>query len=268
MKKRVLVIALVSAMMACMLTACGGNGGSSDSKSAKEDTSLDDLKKAGVMKVGMCPEYPPFETINESGDIEGFDVDLANAIGEKLGVEVEFVNTPYEGLIAGLQNDDFDIIMSGMSPEEADAASETLCVTENYYAISEVILTKDKNIKSKKDLEGKKVGSHAGSTSEYAVQSLEEDGINVESAPYNRHSEAFADLQNDNIDAQVVEDTWAKQKVEAGGDIIIVEEPINEINVAGVIGNGKQQFTDAYNKALNELKSSGKYDEIVEKWFS
>ena len=155
-----------------------------------------------------------------------------------------------------------------MSPEEADAASETLCVTENYYAISEVILTKDKNIKSKKDLEGKKVGSHAGSTSEYAVQSLEEDGINVESAPYNRHSEAFADLQNDNIDAQVVEDTWAKQKVEAGGDIIIVEEPINEINVAGVIGNGKQQFTDAYNKALNELKSSGKYDEIVEKWFS
>ena len=124
MKKRVLVIALVSAMMTCMLTACGGNGGSSDSKSAKEDTSLDDLKKAGVMKVGMCPEYPPFETINESGDIEGFDVDLANAIGEKLGVEVEFVNTPYEGLIAGLQNDDFDIIMSGMSPEEADAASE------------------------------------------------------------------------------------------------------------------------------------------------
>lgn len=268
MKKRILAVVLTVAIAMSTIAGCGEKTLSAGSASSKEDTSLEDLKKAEVMKVGMCPEYPPFETINGSGDIEGFDVDLANAIGEKLGVEVEFVNTPYEGLIAGLQNGDFDIIMSGMSPEEVDGANEKLCVTENYYAMAEVILTKDTSIKSKKDLEGKKVGSHSGSTSEYAVQSLEEEGIKVESAPYNRHSEAFADLQNGNIDAQVVEETWAKQKVKAGDGITIIEEPINTINVAGVIGAGKQQFTDAFDKALDEIKTSGEYDKIVEKHFS
>lgn len=273
MKKRLLAVLLVVAMMAVMLTACGGDSeeastAESSTAEAESDTSLEDLQEAGVMRVGMCPEYPPFETINESGEIEGFDVDLANAIAEKLGVETEFVNTPYEGLIAGLQNDDFDIIMSGMSPEEADAADEILCVTENYYSVAEVILTKDSSIKSKEDLEGKTVGSHAGSTSEYAVQSLLDEGITLNSAPYNRHSEAFADLQNGNIDAQVVEETWAKEKVQDGDGITIVEEPINSINVAGVIGNGKKEFTEAFDKALDELIESGEYDKIVEKWFS
>lgn len=266
MKRKILSVLLVSVMAMCMLAACGGNDTDKDAADA-EDTSLEDLQEAGVMKVGMCPEYPPFESLTESGDIEGFDVDLANAIAEKLGVEAEFVNTPYEGLIAGLENSDFDIIMSGMSPEEADAADEILCVTENYYAVSEVILTKDSSIQSKEDLEGKTVGSHAGSTSEYAVQSLADEGITVNSAPYNRHSEAFADLQNGNIDAQVVEDTWAEQKIKEADDIIMVEEPINSINMAGVIGSGKQEFTDAFNEAFAELQESGEYDEIVNKWF-
>ena len=172
------------------------------------------------------------------------------------------------GLIKGGDLDNAIVIVDReVSPEEADAADEILCVTENYYAVSEVILTKDSSIQSKEDLEGKTVGSHAGSTSEYAVQSLADEGITVNSAPYNRHSEAFADLQNGNIDAQVVEDTWAEQKIKEADDIIMVEEPINSINMAGVIGSGKQEFTDAFNEAFAELQESGEYDEIVNKWF-
>lgn len=262
MKKKLLVMVSIVAMFAMILTGCG-----SSSSTDASDTSLEDLQKAGVMKVGMCPEYPPFESLNEDGEIEGFDVDLANAIAEKLGVKTEFVNTPYEGLISGLQNGDFDIIMSGMSPEETDSAEETLCVTDNYYAVPEVILTKDSSIKSKEDLVGKKVGSHAGSTSEYAVQSLLDEGIELESASYNRHSEAFADLKNGNIDAQIVEETWAKEKVQDGDGITILEDPVTTVNAAGVIGHGKEAFTEAYNKALQELKDDGTYDEIVEKWF-
>ncbi len=277
MKKKVAAVLLGVVMAAGLMAGCGKgeeqpkeeiSGTETEEEAGGEDTSLADIQKKGVMTVGMCPEYPPFETINSSGEIEGFDADLANAIGEILGVEVEFVNTPYEGLIAGLMNDDFDIIMSGMSPEEADEADKTLNVTENYYSVAEVILSKDDSIQSKKDLEGKTVGSHSGSTSEYAVNSLGEEGIKVNSAPYNRHSEAFADLQNGNIDAQVVEETWAKEKVTDDDGIHICEEPINSINVAGVIGSGRDSFRDAFNDALGQLKDNGKYDEIVEKWFS
>ena len=258
MRKKLLAVLMVF-VLAVAFAGCGND--SKDEPS--EDTSLKDLQDAGVMKVGMCPEYPPFESINTSGEIEGFDADLAKAIGEKLGVEVEFVNTPYEGLIAGLQNGDFDFIMSGMSPEEADEADKTLNVTENYYAVDEVVLTKDKNITSKEDLAGKAVGSHSGSTSEYAVNALIEEGIDIDSKPYNRHSEAFADLQNGNIDAQVVESTWANEKVTEDSGIVILDEPVSTINVAGVIGKDKTAFTEAFNNALKELMESGEYDEIV-----
>lgn len=274
MKKKVLSMMLCIGMATMLLMGCGGSDSSKEggdeakSETSQEDTALADIQKAGVMKVGMCPEYPPFETINEKGDIEGFDVDLANAIGEIIGVKVEFVNTPYEGLIAGLMNNDFDIIMSGMSPEEADEADKTLNVTENYYSVAEVILTKDDSIQSKEDLEGKVVGSHSGSTSEYAVDSLADMGINVTSAPYNRHSEAFADLQNGNIDAQVVEETWAKEKLKEGDGIHMCEEPINSVNVAGVINKNGASLRDAFNDAFDQLVENGKYDEIVNKWFS
>ena len=71
-------------------------------------------------------EYPPFESINDSGEIEGFDVDLATAIGEEMGIKVEFANIPWEGLISGLNNSEFDMIMSAMSPEEASAAKDSV----------------------------------------------------------------------------------------------------------------------------------------------
>lgn len=255
----VAVIALALGLVACQST---------DKAEPASDGAdqLAALKEAGTMKVGMCPEYPPFESINDDGEIEGFDVDLANAIGEKLGLKVEFVNTPYEGLIAGLQSGDFDLIMSGMSPSEAENADKSLNITESYYAVDEVIMTKDDAIKSKDDLKGKKVGSHSGSTSEYAVEDLKKAGIELESMTYNRNSEAFADLQNGNIDAQVVEDTWAKEKSK-GTDIRILDEPISSVEMAGIMPKNGQSFKEAYNKALQELKDSGEYEKIVAKWF-
>ena len=75
-------------------------------------------------------------------------------------------------------------------------------------------------------------------------------------------------MQNGNIDAQIVEDTWAKAKVEDGSDITIVKKPVNTINMAGVIGKDKTSFTKAFNKALKELKEDGTYDQLVEKWFA
>lgn len=152
MKKGIFGVA--SVIILCLsLVACQSN---TTDQASKADNQYESIKKAGVVRVGMCPEYPPFETINSKGEIEGFDVDLANAIGEKLGLKMEFVNTPYEGLIAGLKNNDFDLIMSGMSPREADAADKSLNVTDSYYAVDEIVMTKDESIKNKEDLDGKK----------------------------------------------------------------------------------------------------------------
>ena len=95
MKKKTFITIAVIMVAMLFMTSCGN-------KKTTEDSSLKNIKKAGVLKVGMCPEYPPFESINNSGAIEGFDADLAEAIGKEMGVKVELVNTPWEGLISGL----------------------------------------------------------------------------------------------------------------------------------------------------------------------
>lgn len=262
--KKLFSMGLAIVLSVVLLAGCGGGGASENTK----DTKLADIQEKGVMTVGMCPEYPPFESINKEGNIEGFDADLANAIGKELGVKVEFVNTPYEGLIAGLSNGDFDLIMSGMSPREADEADKTLNVSESYYVVSEVVLTKDPKIKKKEDLAGKKVGNHVGSTSEYATDNLKEEGIDCESVPYNRHSEAFADLQNGNLDAQIVEDTWAKEKVTKDSGIRILEGSVYDIEIAAIAAPNSASLKDAFNEAFKTVKENGTYDKIVAKWFS
>ncbi len=262
MKKKTFITVAVIMVIMLFMTSCGD-------KKNTEDSSLKNIKKAGVLKVGMCPEYPPFESINNSGAIEGFDADLAEAIGKEMGVKVELVNTPWEGLISGLSSGDFDIIMSGMSPEEAKESGGKVNVSNSYFNLDEVILTTNKDIKSKKDLAGKIVGSHAGSASENAVKSLEEQKIKIKkSATYNRHSEALADMLNGNIDAMVVEKSWAKEKAKANAKLIIVDDPVQTIKIAAVFPKGNDSLTKEFNKALKTVKENGTYDKIYNKWFA
>ena len=262
MKKKTFITVAVIMVIMLFMTSCGN-------KKNTEDSSLKNIKKAGVLKVGMCPEYPPFESINNSGAIEGFDADLAEAIGKEMGVKVELVNTPWEGLISGLSSGDFDIIMSGMSPEEAKESGGKVNVSNSYFNLDEVILTTNKDIKSKKDLAGKIVGSHAGSASENAVKSLEEQKIKIKkSATYNRHSEALADMLNGNIDAMVVEKSWAKEKAKTNTKLIIVDDPVQTIKIAAVFPKGNDSLTKEFNKALKTVKENGTYDKIYNKWFA
>ncbi|MCP1101830.1 ABC-type amino acid transport substrate-binding protein [Aequitasia blattaphilus] len=263
MKKNLLTAITVTLVLGILFTGCSKK----DSTQKNSDTSNKNLIKTGELLIGMCPEYPPFESVNEEGNIEGFDVDLATAIGDELGLETSCVNTPWEGLIAGLQNKDFDIIMSGMSPEEAKEAGDIVNVTDSYYSLKEIIVTTDKSISNKEDLADKKVGCHTGSASEFALQHLIESGVSAEAIPYNRHSEAYADLLNGNLDAMVVELPWAEQKIEENSDAIIVDDPVQVFEIAGVLAKGSDSLTDDYNKALKTLKDNGKYDEIVNKWF-
>ena len=126
--RRIMSAGLVCMLAMSLVVGCGSKKEETETKTEEktEDTSWNAIEEAGTLKIGLCPEYPPFESVNDAGDIEGFDADLAAAIAEEMGVEVEFANTPWEGLISGLNNGDFDMIMSAMSPEEATAATDAV----------------------------------------------------------------------------------------------------------------------------------------------
>ena len=118
--KKLTGLLLTAGLCLSLLAGCGSAAGTSASTTSgsassgtgtAEDTSLQDVKTSGTLRVGMCPEYAPFESVDSSGSIVGFDPSLAAALAQQLGVKVECVNTPWEGLIAGLNNGDYDVIM-------------------------------------------------------------------------------------------------------------------------------------------------------------
>lgn len=269
MKKFAKVLTLILCIGLIAAFACGCSSNEATEEATGEDTSLSAVTEKGELLVGMCPEYPPFEVVNEEGVIEGFDVDLATAIGEKMGVTVTCVNTPWEALIASLNNGDFDMIMSGMSPEEATEANNAANISDTYYTLSEVIVVPaDSDIKCKEDLAGKVVGCHIGSVSEQACNGLVESGIDMTVNTYNRHSEAYADMLNGNIDAVVFELPYAKQKVLPEHNCVILEDdPIQQFDLVAVMKDGSDALTEAYNAALQEVIDDGTFDEIFNKWF-
>lgn len=229
------------------------------------------IQEKGVIRVGNCPEYPPFSFRNTDGQVEGFDSDFARALGEALGVSVEMRDTAWEGLVAGMKKGDHDIIISCMSPEEATQASDNVFMSEPYYQLSEIIVTRtsEGGIRSKQDLAGRVVGVQANCTSEVAADSLPGMGIAVkEIRRYNRNSEALIDLKNGRVDAVVVGFAYAATKVKGNPDLMIVNDPVRSVEIVVVLDHGETALVDRINQAIQTVKTNGSFDKAFQKWLA
>ena len=134
---------------------------------------LDDIKAAGVLRVGMEPGYMPFELTNQKGEIIGFDVDVAKRMAKKLGVKLELVSTAWDGIIPSLMTSKFDVIMSGMTI--TDERSQVVDFADPYIIIGQTALVRKDlagEIKSYKDLNNPKykIASKLGTTGEFAAK--------------------------------------------------------------------------------------------------
>lgn len=238
---------------------------------APADASLQTVQDNGVLRIGLCPEYPPFESINEKNEIIGFDPSLADAITKEMGVKVEFVNTPWEGLIAGLNNGDFDVIMSAMSPEEATAATDAVELSDNYYVLTDVIVVRSDNtdIQKKEDLAGKILGVQDACTAAQAAEDLPNQGIQVEKLNhYTRNAEAYAELENGRIDALVVSITYANEQAKNNPGFKVINDPLHEVGIAVVAKQGSVALIDKINETVAKLKENGTYDQIAVEWLA
>ncbi len=269
------IIAMLIVLSLFALTACSSDV-NEEAKSDSEnndvtDTSLQSVMDSKVLRVGMCPEYPPFESINENNEIVGFDPSLASAIAGEMGIEAEFVNTPWEGLIAGVNNGNFDIIMSAMSPEEATSATDAVELSDNYYTLADVIVVKSDNeeIKTKEDLAGKIIGIQDASSAAQAAEKLPEMGIEVgEVKHYNRNADAYAELANGRIDAIIVGVTYANEQAKNNPEFKVVNDPIQEIGIAVVAKDGSTALIEKVEEVISNLKENGTYDSIAVEWLA
>lgn len=236
--------------------------------SGKDNNTLQKVQKSGVIVMGTSADFPPYEFHKVEGgkdNIVGFDVDIANAIAKKLGVKLDIKDMDFKGLIPALQAGRIDMIVAGMTPTPERAKSVDF--SELYYNSEQVVIVKnDSTISKINDLNGKTVDVQIGTTSEEAAKKI--PGVKLKQL--NRVGDEFMDLKNGRADAIVLEDTVANAYLKEYKDMKMIRiKEINDVNngSAVAVAKGNKELVDKINETIKELKSSGEYDKLIEKWF-
>lgn len=257
MKKSFSVI-ITLFMSLILLTACGTS--SNDASKSAGSTGNEEKKK---LIMGTSADYPPYEDYDTtSGEIVGFDIDLANYIAKELNFEVEVKDIDFNGLIPALQSERVDFIMSGMTPNPEREKNADF--TDIYFeAVHTIVSKKGSNFKTLEDLKGKKVGVQLGSIQEGKLK--EAEGIDVVSL--NKIPEIIQELKSNRIDAAVIEDTVAKGYTAANADLqfSVIE---NNGNTGSAVAFPKgSPYVDDFNKVIKEMKENGEMEKLIKKWF-
>jgi arginine/lysine/histidine transporter system substrate-binding protein len=269
MKRRrfVATTLLSAALTGAILTAC--NQTASEPSAPDADAGADAGGGGETLVMATSADYPPYEFVDTSGgteEIVGFDVDIAKAITEKLGYELEISNIDFNGLIPALQADRADFVMAGMTPTEE--RKQNVDFSEIYYDAKQTILSPTSNaITDPQQLDGKKVGVQLGSIQEGLAKDLVEAGSTMEVVPLNRINEIIQEIKSGRIDAAIIEDTVAKGFLEANPDLqasVIPEEGPAGSAIAFPKGS---ELVDDFNTALQEMKDSGEMEALIKKWF-
>mgnify|MGYP000741805881 CR=1 FL=1 len=163
MKRKLFVTILAGLLIAFSLAGCSGSGQASSGESQAADQ-LSEIKSKGKMIIGLEGNWSPWSYHDEDDNLKGFDADVARAIGEKLGVEVELVEAPWESLFAGLDSGRYDAVINGV--EVTEERAEKYQFSEPYAYINTALIIRNDNteIKTFEDLKGKKTVNSLGST--------------------------------------------------------------------------------------------------------
>lgn len=219
-----------------------------------------------VLKVGTDAGFAPFEFQDEnSKEYVGFDVDLIKALGKQMGYEVQVQNINFDGLIPGLEGNNIDVAIAGMTITEA--RSQKVNFTKPYYKSGLTIVTKIENttINSFKDLEGKKIAVQIGTTGATEAKKIK----NAIVREFNNAPEAFMELRAGGVEA-VVNDKPVNEYfiVKSGSkDAKTVGEPLVAEEYGIATAKKNKELAEKLDKALDELKANGEYDKIYIKWF-
>jgi cystine transport system substrate-binding protein len=260
-------LAATLAGLALALTACGGSGGggSSTPASGGSDTSLSDVKSKGEIVIATEGTYKPFSFHAEgAGDLTGYDVEIARAVAEKLGVKANFQETQFDGIFAGLDAKRFDTIANQISINAERKAKYDF--SKPYTVSTGVIVTKADNssINSFESLKGK---TTAQSLTSNFYKLAVDAGANVQSVE--GWAQGVSLVRQGRVDA-IVNDKltyldYAKTNPDAG--LKIAAETTDKSESAFVFRKGSTELTSAVDKALDELRADGTLAKISEKYF-
>ena len=266
MKKNVLVLA-AAVCMAAALTACGSSKSVTETTTAgAADTTAAAAEKTestgGKIVMVTNAEFPPYE-YHENDTIVGIDADIARAVAEQMGMELEIQDMAFDSLIPAIQSGKADFAAAGMTVNEDRL--KNVDFTDTYAQAAQVIIvTKDSPITSPDDLTGKKIGVQTGTTGDIYADDVE----NAEVQRFNKGMEAVMALNQGKIDAVIIDREPAKVFVKENEGLKILDEAFTEEEYAIAVKKGNTELLDKMNAAIKELKESGELQKIVDKYIT
>lgn len=277
----------VAVALAFSLAACGGSTGATSSdkptdalagsdqasldKYTTEDvTALDSVDKAalglatpGLISVGTLSDAPPNIFIKD-GVFTGYDNELLRAMGEKLGLKVEFKSTSFAPLLGQVENKTFDVGSSSIST--TDARRKNVGFTNGYdFGYMAVVAMDSSSIKGFADLnKDVRIGVVKGTVQDdYVTNTLKLAPVGFED-----YNTAYANLKNGQIDAWVAPSQQAEGQVKAGDGATIVESVVNTQNfTAYAVNSSNKALTDALNSALDAVIADGTWTKLTKEWY-
>ncbi len=288
MKKNALAIALLLTMVVSLLASCSGGTTSGNANTpapatpapttsgneatpAPTEPAIDDqltaIQNAGKLIVGVEGTYYPFTYHDEETDeLTGYDIEVAKAVAEQLGVEVEFMESEWDSLLMALDTGHVDTVINDVTA--TDERREKYDFSDPYFYSARQVVVKTGNevgLHSLEDLNGKKIATNATNS---WVGRLEELGVEI--VPIDNTDQCATMVETGRVDFcmfnTIVLGEYMKQHPEAQLEVaFVIEEDINEVAIPA--RKGETRFLEEVNKALAELRDSGKLLELSEKYF-
>ena len=220
-----------------------------------------------VLKVGSDTTYPPMETVDDkTGEIVGFDVDVMNAICERINCKAEFVTTAWDGIFAALAQGEFDMVVSGVSiTEERDKIVD---FSDPYLVVNQAILMRAEDEGMTLD-DMKKPGSKLASQTGTTNAQLAEDLVGRENVSlFDTFSGAVLALQNGDVQGVIIDGTSAAAyEQEFAGELIVGITGLNA-DPLGLVFQEGDELVDAFNEGLAEIKDDGTLDALIAKYWT
>lgn len=261
MKVRIVVLLVVA--LAVMLAGC---------QQADEATALEKIQAANKVVVGTSADYPPYEYIDETGKLVGFDIELMEEIAKRMGVSVEWQDMPFDSLIAAVQEGKIDMSISCFNYSEERARlvdfSEPYFVSEDAFIVAEGFTGV---FNAAEDAANYKVGVQSGTVQdEWITDELIDTGLMSEAnlSRYERVDQAALDLQVGRIDILLADDVPAKAIVSQFDGLRIIYEDMlytGPINI--VLPKGASDLQAEVNRIIAELQAEGFVDNLAQKYF-
>ena len=267
---------------AAALAGCSSDSDSTDSGSTEEEAAEEteetteeeasyELMEDGVLTVATSPDFPPFENLDDDGNYIGFDIEVMEAVGEQMGLEVEFTTIQFDGIIAAIAaGGQADCAISGITV--TSEREEEVDFTDSYYVDDQCVIAMQDNTDVTEDTYAEALNSEdviiavqSGTTGEsWAGENFPEATIQS----YGNATDCFAAMQAGQADAVVTNLTVGESMLDAYEDAQIVGMSATGEEYAIAVSQDNPELTEALNEALATLEEDGTIDALAAEWMS